>query len=199
MPVNSCQTFLEENEPEIYGIFTASLSFSMSEDAQDFEKLVARHWKWVFHTCKRFLKSEDLARDATQEVFARCFEKMHTMEGSNLPGWLKAIAVNTCLNIIEKEKRWTALEHEDEIPDEGTVETELIRGEQAERARRGIEQLPENQKLVFCMRYIDGCSYQEIQELTGFSPKQVKTFLQNARRNFELWWRAKEGASWKRI
>src|SRR2546425_2872848 len=82
---------------------------SMTEDVQDvelvsrfletkddvhFETLMARHRPWIFHTCKRFLRSEDHARDATQEVFARCFQKLHTLRGTNLPGWLKAIAVN---------------------------------------------------------------------------------------------------------
>ena len=154
-----------------------------------FEALMIRHGSWIFRTCRRFLHSEDDAKDATQEVFARCFQKLDTLRGANLPGWLKAIAVNTCLNLIEKEKRWTPLEVEHERPVETTVEKEMIHAEEMKRARRGIETLPENQKLVFCMYYIDGCSYHQIETLTGFTGKQVKSFLQNARRNFNLWWK----------
>ena len=43
------------------------------------------------------------------------------------------------------------------------------------------------------MKYIEGYSYGRIKELTGFSDMQVKSYLQNARRNFEQWWR--NGAS----
>src|SRR5438094_10067726 len=127
----------------------------MSEDAQDlelvglylqtkenvlFERLIARHRHWVLQTCKRFLRSEDQARDASQEVFIRCFEKLHTFQGANLAGWLKAITVNTCLNMIEKEKRWTALDELDEPSGSTTtVETEIIHAETLERTRRGIE------------------------------------------------------------
>jgi DNA-directed RNA polymerase specialized sigma24 family protein len=45
------------------------------------------------------------------------------------------------------------------------------------------------------MKYIDGYSYHQIRELSGFSDKQVKSYLQNARRNFERAWtsRGKKG------
>ena len=125
---------------KFYGIFTTGLSIYMKEEVNDtdlelvrrflqtkeqscFERLIARHRNWIFHTCERFLHSDDQARDATQEVFTRCLEKLHTFEGANLPGWLKAIAVNTCLNIIEKQKRWAVLEDEDERSNGATVET----------------------------------------------------------------------------
>src|SRR5579863_8114783 len=108
----------------------------MNEDVQDlelvnrfletkqeshFEALMARHRNWIFAICRRFLRSEADARDATQEVFARCFENLHTLRGANVPGWLKAIAVNTCLNILEKEKRWTPLEKEHEPVEDATL------------------------------------------------------------------------------
>jgi DNA-directed RNA polymerase specialized sigma24 family protein len=50
------------------------------------------------------------------------------------------------------------------------------------------------------MKYIDECSYQEIERLTGFSANEVKSHLQNARRNFINRWRetvTKETA-WRR-
>jgi RNA polymerase sigma-70 factor (ECF subfamily) len=120
----------------------------------------------------------------------RCFEKLDTFQGPNFAGWLKVIAVNACLNMIERDKRWAPLEGEPEPVAAGGIEDGFVQAERLERARRAIERLPQNQKLVFCMRYMDGYSYHEIESLTGFTSKQVKSFIQNARRNFELWWRA---------
>ena len=168
--------------------------FRSRGDASAFETLFARHRRWVFSLCHRFLRSHAPAEDAAQELFARCAEHAGTLEGDNVAGWLKAIAVNHCLNVIEKERRWAPLEPgmavPSAIPDQ---EHQAIQSEQAARARRAIERLPRQQKLVFCLKYLDGCSYHEIETLTGFSARQVKSFLQNARRNFERWWLAEEG------
>lgn len=161
--------------------------FLQTRENVHFERLVARHQQWIFRLCKRFLRSDDGARDATQEVFLRSFEKLYSFQGSNFAGWLKVIAVHTCVNIIEREKRWAPLEDEPEPAANADTEDHFVNAERLARARRAIERLPENQKLVFCMRYVDGCSYQEIETLTGFTGKEVKSFLQNARRNFELW------------
>ena len=40
------------------------------------------------------------------------------------------------------------------------------------------------------MKYIDGCSYEDIERLTGFRANEVKSYIQNARRNFTNWWEA---------
>jgi RNA polymerase sigma-70 factor (ECF subfamily) len=152
----------------------------------------------VERVCARLLRSDTLAPDAAQEVFARAFQRAATLRGENVPGWLKAIAVNTCLNIIDREKRWAPLEHAGApAASEPAADAKLIAAERLATARRLIAQLPQKQKVVFCLKYIDGCSYDDIERLTGFSNKDVKSYLQNARRNFGNWWRAAgEGDAW---
>ncbi len=173
--------------------------FRRHGDRAAFERIVARHRPWLHRVCARLLRSDEAARDATQDVFARVLNRLDTFRGDNFPGWLKAIAVNCCLNTIDRDKRWAPLEAAGEAPaaDLGP-ELQLLRLEEGVRARHLIARLPERQKIVFCLKYIDDCSYQEIERLTGFSNKEVKSFLQNARRNFENWWRAEEkGRVWQ--
>jgi RNA polymerase sigma-70 factor (ECF subfamily) len=191
-------------------VFTASTSFTHDEAVADetdlelvrrfregdrgaFERLVVRHRPWVQRVCARLLRSDASANDAAQDVFTRAFERIESQRGENVAGWLKAIAVNTCLNTIDREKRWAPLEDAgepraaDPQPDQ-----RLLRAERLAHARRLIARLPQKQKIVFCMKYIDECSYEEIERLTGFSNKEVKSFLQNARRNVENWWREEQ-------
>lgn len=171
-------------------------------DSAAFESLVSRHQRWLQRVCFRFLRSQEAAKDATQDVFARVLDKLDTFRGDNFAGWLKVIAVNVCLNIIEREKRWAPLDpaqpfRSDAVP----ADVQLIGAERSARARRIIERLSPKQKIVFCMKYLDGCSYREIEELTGFSSHEVKSYLQNARRNFENGWRSEEdgnGAAWRK-
>ena len=158
-------------------------------DKTAFDRLIERHQRWVRGVCARILRSEDLAKDASQDVFARALVALDGWRGDNFPGWLKAIAVNTALTIVDREKRWAPLEAAADPPAVARdPEEALLAGRRSAQARAIIARLPEKQRLVFVMKYIDGCSYDDIERLTGFSNKEVKSFLQNARRNFGNWW-----------
>ena len=158
-------------------------------DRPAFDRLVERHHKWVRGVCSRILRSDDLADDAAQEVFAKALAGINAWRGDNFPGWLKAIAVNTALTIVDREQRWAPLEHAPEAPDHRRdPEAQLIAAHHSARARSLIARLPDKQRIVFVMKYIDGCSYEDIQRLTGFAANEVKSYLQNARRNFTNWW-----------
>jgi RNA polymerase sigma-70 factor (ECF subfamily) len=167
--------------------------FRRSGDEAAFEALVRRHRPWILRVCARLLRSETLAHDAAQEVFLRAMDRLESFRGENFAGWLKVIAVNGCLNTIDREKRWAPLEDAGApASSDAPADERLVQTERAAHATKLIARLPQKQKIVFCMKYIDGCSYQEIERLTGFSANEVKSFLQNARRNFENWWRAEE-------
>ncbi len=162
-------------------------------DRAAFDRLVERHQGWVRGVCARILRSDDLAGDAAQEVFTRALGHLDSWRGDNFPGWLKAIAVNCALTIVDREKRWAPLEPlPDRAAPERNPEQLLVAAEQSALARELIARLPEKQRLVFVMKYVDGCSYDDIARLTGFTGNEVKSFLQNARRNFSNWWTAAE-------
>ena len=158
-------------------------------DRSAFDRLVERHQRWVHGVCARILRSDDLANDACQEVFARALGAVDAWRGDNFPGWLKAIAVNTALTLVDREKRWAPLEAAADPPAPARdPEAALAAERRSAEARAVIARLPEKQRLVFVLKYLDGCSYDEIERLTGFSHKEVKSYLQNARRNFGNWW-----------
>ena len=158
-------------------------------DRNAFDRLVERHQRWVLGVCARIVRSEELAKDATQEVFARALGAINDWRGENFPGWLKAIAVNCSLTIVDREKRWAPLEAAADPPaDARDPEQQLLAAQRSAQARAIIARLPEKQRLVFVLKYVDGCSYEDIERLTGFTSKEVKSFLQNARRNFSNWW-----------
>ena len=163
--------------------------FRRCGDRNAFDRLIERHQRWVQGVCGRILRSDDLAKDAAQEVFTRALTNIASWRGDNFPGWLKAIAVNCALTMVDREKRWAPLEQAPEGPGPGLdPEQQLLSSRRAEQARAVIARLPDKQRIVFVMKYIDGCSYEDIERLTGFDAGEVKSFLQNARRNFGNWW-----------
>ena len=155
-----------------------------------FACIVEKHRRWIYGLCARMLQSADRADDTTQEVFARALEKMPMLsDRAKLIGWLKVIAVNQCLTVIEREKLYDPLGGEEpEVPAYLTPEQQMLASENRKRVVQSIDCLPPRQQLVFVMKYIEGYTYRQIRGLTGFTDKQVKSYLQNARRNFERAW-----------
>ena len=155
-------------------------------DRLAFDRILEKYHARIQKYCCRVLGSPDKAQEATQEVFARAFEKLHTLrEGHKLGAWLKSIAVNYCLNLAHHERPYVDQSDVGEsVPStELTPEQHLIACERQRFFDKLIERLPVPQGVAFRLMYVDGYTYQEIAQLTGLSGKQVKSHLQNARRN----------------
>jgi RNA polymerase sigma-70 factor (ECF subfamily) len=68
---------------------------SKSGDTEAYGRLVERYQDYVFAICLAYLRQQDLARDASQEVFLAAFQNLWTLQQtSRFQGWLKRMAVN---------------------------------------------------------------------------------------------------------
>jgi len=154
-------------------------------DSLAFGRILEKHRSRIQKYCYRLLRSADKAEEATQEVFVRALEKLHTLRRAELLGaWLKAIALNLCLNLREREKACAA-----EIDIAKNVRCGQANPEQSLMARERqsfiaglIFRLPLQQRSVVQMMYVDGLTYKEIEAATGLSNHEVKSCLQTARR-----------------
>ena len=79
-----------------------------TRQAMDSEAFVDAHRRYaavVYARCRRMLRDGEAARDVTQEVFVRCFDRrrqLHT--GGDLLAWLYRVATNLCLNQLRDHK-----------------------------------------------------------------------------------------------
>ena len=135
------------------------------------------------------------------DICSRSFEKAFRQIGQYDPAksqfftWLRSIAHNTALDLLEQEGRYHPLNQtvyldddvyagtvSDTLPD--TVDSPLdsiIRTENAEATERYIEALPELYREIARKRLVDGMQYREIAEETGIALNTVRTRLRRAR------------------
>jgi RNA polymerase sigma-70 factor (ECF subfamily) len=169
---------------------------ALEGDRRAFDCIVQRHNGWIYALSFRILRSADKARDVSQETFLRAFAKLSTLlDRDKLGGWLKSIALNQCRSVIDRENIYEPFGVYDEmniVSGSSNPEQSLLVNEQKMLVEELIDRLNPKQRLVFVMKYIDGYTYRQIVELTGFSENEVKSYLQNACRNFEKWFRAKQ-------
>jgi RNA polymerase sigma-70 factor (ECF subfamily) len=136
--------------------------------------LVEKYRKIVFATALRYTHSYDDAEDLSQEVFIKAFTNLHTFNfNSSLQTWLYRITVNTFLNqkaksnIDNTRQRDNAVELESVLVDTINPEQEYEYKELLNKFEDALQQLPERQREVFCLRYYDEMKYEEISELLG--------------------------------
>lgn len=130
------------------------------------------------------------------DICSRSFEKAFRQIGSFDPSrsqfftWLKTIAHNTALDIIEQENRarplsldeGSVVDVSETMPDEddSALET-IIRTEDMEATRRYIDALPELYREVARKRLVEGMQYKEIADETGLTLNTVRTRIRRAK------------------
>lgn len=162
-----------------------------------FEELVRTYGGRLLAVTRRYLLSEDDARDAVQDAFLSVFRSLDQFEGqSRLSTWLHRIAVNAALMKLRTRRRKPEQPIEELLPgflEDGhfaqqtsewrnsELEDVAERKELAELVRSNIDRLPEGYRNVLMLRDIEEFNTQETAEAMGISVNAVKTRLHRAR------------------
>ncbi len=165
-------------------------------DASAFEQLVRQQTPVLLRVARRFMKSEDDARDAVQDAFVAAFKSIRNF-GANaqLSTWLHRIVINACLMRLRTQRRRREEDLEDYLPhfrDDGhqvtpsqqwneTAETILERTELVGIVRAEIDQLPDTYREVLLLRDIEELSTEETAAMLGITANAVKIRLHRAR------------------
>ena len=151
----------------------------------DWDRIVREHGPLVFTTAKRLLGQAADAEDLTQEVLLEAFRFAQSRQVRHWPAFLRRLAVCRSLDRLRQRRNILPLHgvaHRDPAP--GPEEAALAR-ELAERLRQALAQLPSREGEVFCLRYFEDLSYQQIAEALDLQPGAVATALHKARAKLE--------------
>ena len=152
-------------------------------DREAFGGLVECHQAGVYNVAYRMLGECREAEDATQETFLRAFRAIRTLDPQRPPGaWLKKIAVNVCLNRLERRGTLT-LDDEAAIPasDPGP-ESQTIEREQNRQVRLALLSLPPRFRAAIELRHFQELSYAEMAEALNRPVSDIKSDLFRARK-----------------
>ena len=162
-------------------------------NVNDFEKLVTAYEKNVYNIALRMVGDPDDAADMTQETFIKAYRALSGFRGdSKFSSWLYRIASNVCLDFLRSRSRHPQVSlstvDEDgqapvELPDmRQNPEEQLMKKLGMEAVRRGLEQLPEQQRQILVLRELGGLSYAELAQTLGLEEGTVKSRIFRARK-----------------
>lgn len=156
-------------------------------------ELYERYTHLVYGVCMKYLEDREDSRDATVEIFVKLLDDLKKHEVENFRGWLYSVARNHCLMKFRKDKN--RIENRPELQAELAVVMEWNENQHHNSDETGkqqiltmeeaVAQLPTEQKRCIELFYMQEKSYQQVMELTGFDFKQVKSYIQNGKRNLK--------------
>ena len=154
--------------------------------------LLERYALLLFGVCMKYLKNEEEAKDAVQQVYTKAIIELQKYPVAFLKSWLYMIARNHCLMQLRNKHHtipaeWASNEvANDEDP---LVSRQILADDNMlmELTSEGLMQLPEPQSKCITLFYLDKKSYQQIAASTGYNLMQVKSHIQNGKRNIKLW------------
>lgn len=121
-----------------------------------------------------YLRNEQDASDALQDMIVILFTRIHTLKKEEaFYSWTKQILVRCCLTKLRSNKRWTS------IP-EGHEETTVLNADTGMDLLDAIHQLPDRQRDVILLYYYDDRSFEEIAEILQCPVGTVKSRLHQA-------------------
>ena len=168
--------------------------YKKDKDTKWIGYLFERYTLLVFGVCMKYLKQVNDAKDATQQVFEKAFVEINKYEVTYFKSWMYSIARNHCLMQLRGKGLQTVFM--ETLPEElgenfNTQELldakENLHEQQIENLGDAIAHLNQEQQLCIDLFYLQKLSYKEIEEKTGYSFQQVKSHIQNGKRNLRIY------------
>jgi RNA polymerase sigma-70 factor, ECF subfamily len=148
----------------------------------------------LYRLARGILRNDSEAEDVVQETYVRALTHLQDFRGdSSLATWLSRIAMNEALGRLRRQRPGIELSS---LPP-GALEAQIIQfphsapSEDPEKTmaqreiqrvvEHAIDELPDNFRIVFITRVIEGMNVEETAEILGLKPETVKTRLHRAR------------------
>ena len=153
--------------------------------------LLQRYTLLLLGVCMKYLKNEEDARDSVQQVFLKVIQELHKYKVEYFKSWLYMVAKNHCLMKLRDRQGKIPTELTEKMsatPAEETDTRTLLQNDHTfELMETALRELSAEQQQCVTLFYLQKKSYQEISEATGFTLLQVKSYIQNGKRNLKIW------------
>ena len=151
-------------------------------DARAFELLARRHQAALYRLAVRVMGDPAEAEDALQEALLDAWRRIGRFRGdSAFSTWMYRVVTNRCLGMLRRRRPVPVEEIEAPAPAQDSPERAAERGAGMAALRRALAQLPDEQRVCWVLREMEGLSYTEISEITGATEDAVRGRIHRAR------------------
>ncbi len=171
------------------------IAASQRGDEQAFARLVTRHKEKAVNLAYAMIGNYEDAKDLSQEAFVKAYLALPRFQmKSKFSTWFYRILMNTAKDFLRKKKGKSFVVNRteedaslfDSIPDLSQRPEKLVLNEELSvRMSAAVKGLPEKQRWIFTLRFMEGMPLAEIAETAGVSEGTVKATLHFAVAKFK--------------
>ena len=172
----------KENPPgqgktEVVMLVDEAASGSFNAFGQLYEMFLDRIYRYTYYQVKDRMTAEDI----TETVFMKAWKQIATCkgQGATFSAWLYRIAHNQVVDTLKANRNLSALDLDD-IPDFDSPELAAGRQDELEELAEMIAELPEGQKQVLILKFIEGLTNSEISHILNKSEQAVRILQMRA-------------------
>jgi len=162
-------------------------SYRKSGDLAILGRLYEKYMPMVYGVCLKYLENEDVAKDAVMGIFEELISKAKQHDIKQFRNWLYVLSRNYCLMQLRQGKKIETVNLDDFMEFTPVLHPDDNNREEAMKAlERCMDKLSPAQKQSIGLFYLNEKCYKEIVEVTGFSLNEVKSYIQNGKRNLKI-------------
>ena len=157
-------------------------------------ELYLRYARMATGVCLHYLKDREESKDAVMQIFERLLHELKRQEIKHFRPWLYTVIKNHCLMEIRKRDQTQPITENDRVFMENTGDTPLTEEEEEisramviDYLKSGLRDLKPEQKNCIELFYLQNRSYKEIVQMTSYTLNDVKSHIQNGKRNLKLY------------
>lgn len=160
-----------------------------SMQRKGFERIVKAYSEQLYWQIRRMVVSHDNANDLLQNTFIKAWTNLDYFRGdAKISTWLYRIALNECLNFLNKQRAENRLSLDDaDAALANKLESDpYFNGDETQKLfQKAILQLPEKQRIIFNLKYFQEMKYEEMSEILGTSVGALKASYHHAVKKIE--------------
>lgn len=169
--------------------------YAQTGNMQLLGELYKRHSTLALGVCMKYLKNTTLAEDAVMDVFEKMLVDLRDKQVDNFKAWLYTVCKNHCLMQLRKQKTdtgkadaynklMTTFMENGDLPHHSSEDD---KEQWLQLLEKAIHQLNDEQKQCIDLFYLQKKSYNDIEDITGYTNSKVKSYIQNGKRNLKLY------------
>ena len=165
-------------------------NFYASQDNKWLGILLERYTLLLLGVCMKYLKNEEEAKDSVQQIFLKAVTELNKYRVEYFKSWVYMVAKNHCLMKLRGRQGKIPAELTEKLTaaaDTMTDTNALWENDKTlDLMSQSLKELNPEQRQCVTLFYLDKKSYLEISEQTGYSLLQVKSYIQNGKRNLKI-------------
>ncbi|MFC5602018.1 RNA polymerase sigma factor [Sporosarcina koreensis] len=157
----------------------------LAGDKQAYAHIINKYKNQLYATILRMTKNPQDAQDLVQDAFIKVYRNLGKYDASgSFSSWLYRVAINHCMDEFRK-KRYSTIQveiDEAKVVNREHPEVVFLKKEKSRQLERLIATLPEDERLIILLRYVNEISYEEIGEVMDVPLSTVRNKLHRAKK-----------------